>query len=49
MEVTLIQPTFTRLSVEISPLSKRKPSAPYLTERFDLFICGHEFAMRFPS
>ena len=28
----------------MSPLTKRKPSAPYLTERFELFIGGHEYA-----
>ena len=28
-------------------MSKRKPSAPHLTERFELFIAGHEYANAF--
>ena len=43
-EDKLIQPTFIYdYPVEISPLSKQKPSDPRLTERFELFINGSEY------
>ena len=43
VEEQLIQPTFiTMYPVEVSPLTKRSPKDPRLTERFEFFICHSE-------
>ncbi|MCH5287483.1 MAG: lysine--tRNA ligase [Christensenellaceae bacterium] len=48
VEASLVQPTFiTDYPVEISPLAKRKPEDPTLTERFEFFITGHEMGNAF--
>ena len=48
VEEHLIQPTFiTDHPVDISPLAKRKPGDPRLTERFELFICRCEMGNAF--
>ena len=48
VEERLVQPTFiTMYPVEVSPLTKRSPADPRLTERFELFINHCEFANAF--
>lgn len=47
-EEKIIQPTFVvDHPLEISPLAKKKADNPELTDRFELFICGHEYANAF--
>lgn len=48
VEEKLIQPTFiTMHPVDVSPLAKRSPADPRLTERFELFICHSEMGNAF--
>ena len=48
VESKLIQPTFiTMHPVDVSPLAKRSPKDPRLTERFELFICRSEMGNAF--
>ena len=45
VEETLIEPTFLYgHPIEISPLTKKDPEDPRFTQRFELFISGHECA-----
>ncbi len=47
-EDKLIQPTFIYdYPVENSPLAKRKEDDPAFTQRFEYFICAHEFGNAF--
>ena len=48
VEEKLVQPTFiTMHPVDVSPLAKRSPQDPRLTERFELFICRSEMGNAF--
>ena len=48
VEEKLVQPTFiTMHPVDVSPLAKRSPADPRLTERFELFICRNEMGNAF--
>lgn len=48
VEDKLVQPTIIYdYPVENSPLAKRKPTDPAFTERFEYFICSHEFGNAF--
>ena len=44
VEDKLIQPTFiTDYPIENSPLTKLKPGSKDIVDRFEVFICGHEY------
>jgi lysyl-tRNA synthetase, class II len=47
-EDKLVQPTILyEFPTDISPLSKRKPSDPSVTERFEIYVAGMEIANGF--
>lgn len=48
VEETIVQPTFVyEYPIEISPLAKKNNEDPRFTDRYELFICGHEYANAF--
>lgn len=48
VEDTIVEPTFVYgHPVEISPLAKKSEEDPRFTQRFELFICGNEYANAF--
>ena len=48
VESTLEQPTYiTEYPAEVSPLARRNDDNPAITDRFELFICGREYANGF--
>ena len=48
VEDRLIQPTFiTQYPTEVSPLSRRRDDDPTVTDRFEYFVAGREFANGF--
>ena len=50
VEGKLVQPTFiTMHPVDVSPLAKRSPKDPRVTERFELFICRSEMGKKLPG
>ena len=47
-EDKLVQPIYVvDHPLEVSPLAKKCPDNPELTQRFELYICGHEYANAF--
>ncbi len=48
VEENIVQPTFVyEYPIEISPLAKKSKTDPRFTDRYELFICRHEYANAF--